>query len=74
MLNLQGPRMPARTREVGIQRILLAGPYEDAKHAGKAIQRLRVALEMDGKLITPEDTLKLGDRHWPSIAVVAPPA
>ncbi|QSA95815.1 L,D-transpeptidase family protein [Methylococcus sp. EFPC2] len=61
MLNHQGPRIPAKAVVDGPRQHVLAGPYDDAKSANEAIKRLRVDLEMKGKIVAPDTTLKLGD-------------
>lgn len=52
-LNHQGPQIPARTEPNGDRYRVIAGPYDTAKAAKAAVKRLRIELELDGKVITP---------------------
>ncbi|MEW6186904.1 MAG: SPOR domain-containing protein, partial [Thermodesulfobacteriota bacterium] len=53
IINHQGPPIPARVikNEPGYR--VIAGPFNDLKEANEAIKRLKIDLEMDGKLIEP---------------------
>ena len=54
MVNHQGPPIPARVlaRRAGYR--VLAGPCRDKSEAADAIKRLRVDLEIEGRLIAPD--------------------
>jgi len=53
IINHQGPQIPARVlaKNAGYQ--VIAGPFNDSKEAKDAIKRLKIDLEIDGKLIEP---------------------
>jgi L,D-transpeptidase ErfK/SrfK len=53
MINHQGPPIPTRVikKDQGFR--VIAGPFNDLKEAHEAIKRLRIDLEMEGKLIEP---------------------
>jgi L,D-transpeptidase ErfK/SrfK len=53
IINHQGPQIPARVvpRNDGYR--VIAGPFKDIKEARNAAKRLRIDLEIEGKLIEP---------------------
>ena len=54
IINHQGPPIPARviSRNAGSYQVI-AGPFNDIREAKDAIKRLKIDLEIDGKLIEP---------------------
>lgn len=53
IINHQGPQIPARVLAKNDNYHVIAGPFNDAKEAKDAIKRLKIDLEIDGKLIEP---------------------
>ncbi|MDD2733289.1 MAG: L,D-transpeptidase family protein [Desulfuromonadaceae bacterium] len=53
IINHQGPQIPARviSKDAGYR--VVAGPFDDIKEAKDAIKRLKIDLEIDGRLIGP---------------------
>jgi len=53
IINHQGPPIPARViaKNAGYQ--VVAGPFSDIKEAKEAVKRLKIDLEVEGKLIEP---------------------
>ncbi|MFA7405557.1 MAG: L,D-transpeptidase family protein [Pelobacteraceae bacterium] len=53
IINHQGPQIPARviSKDAGYR--VVAGPFNDIKEARDAIKRLKIDLEIDGRLIEP---------------------
>jgi L,D-transpeptidase ErfK/SrfK len=53
IINHQGPHIPARVvaKNAGYQ--VIAGPFNDSKEAKGIIKRLKIDLDMDGRLIEP---------------------
>lgn len=53
IINHQGPPIPARViaKNGGYQ--VIAGPFSDIKEAKEAVKRLKIDLELEGKLIEP---------------------
>jgi L,D-transpeptidase ErfK/SrfK len=53
IINHQGPQIPARaiSKDAGYR--VVAGPFNDIKEAKDAIKRLKIDLEIDGRLIEP---------------------
>jgi L,D-transpeptidase ErfK/SrfK len=53
IINHQGPQIPARviSKDAGYR--VVAGPFSDIKEAKDAIKRLKIDLEIDGRLIEP---------------------
>ena len=53
IINHQGPHIPARvvSKNAGYQ--VVAGPFNDVRDARDTIKRLKIDLELDGKLIEP---------------------
>ncbi|HMK59964.1 MAG TPA: L,D-transpeptidase family protein [Dissulfurispiraceae bacterium] len=53
MINHQGPPIPARvlSRNGGYR--VIAGPFSDLKEAKEALKRLKIDLDIDGRLIEP---------------------
>jgi L,D-transpeptidase ErfK/SrfK len=53
IINHQGPHIPARViaKNAGYQ--VVAGPFDDVKEAKETIKRLKIDLELDGRLIQP---------------------
>ena len=57
IMNHQGPPIPARVMEVGERYQVVAGPFSDQKSAQKAARRLRVDLELESRVLSPETQL-----------------
>ncbi len=53
MINHQGPQIPARVVSRNVSYRVIAGPFNDIREAKDAINRLKIDLEIDGKLIEP---------------------
>jgi len=53
IINHQGPQIPARVLAKEGQYRVVAGPFNDVREARDAIKRLKIDLEIDGKLIEP---------------------
>ena len=53
IINHQGPQIPARVISENSGYRVIAGPFNDIKEAKDAIKRLKIDLEIDGKLIEP---------------------
>jgi L,D-transpeptidase ErfK/SrfK len=53
MINHQGPQIPARVLSENNSYRIIAGPFDDMSDAKDAAKRLKIDLEMDGKLIKP---------------------
>ena len=53
IINHQGPPIPARVLSENGSHRVVAGPFKDIKEAKDAIKRLKIDLEIDGKLIEP---------------------
>ena len=53
MINHQGPQIPARVLSKNGSFRVIAGPFNDVREAKDAIKRLKIDLEIDGKLIEP---------------------
>jgi len=53
IINHQGPQIPARVLSNGGKHRVVAGPFKDSSEARDAIKRLKIDLEIDGKLIEP---------------------
>ena len=53
IINHQGPQIPARVLSKNDSYRVIAGPFNDIKEAKDAIKRLKIDLEIDGKLIEP---------------------
>jgi len=53
IINHQGPQIPARVLSKSGSYRVIAGPFNDIKEAKDAIKRLKIDLEIDGKLIEP---------------------
>jgi len=53
IINHQGPHIPARViaKNTGYQ--VIAGPFSDVKEAKDAVKRLKIDLEIDGRLLEP---------------------
>jgi L,D-transpeptidase ErfK/SrfK len=53
IINHQGPQIPARViaKNAGYQ--VVAGPFSDIKEAKDAVKRLKIDLEIDGRLLEP---------------------
>lgn len=58
VLNHQGPPIPARVIPSGESYQVIAGPFRDARAAGAAVKRLRVDLELKGRIVAPEGSVK----------------
>ncbi|MEN6318517.1 MAG: L,D-transpeptidase family protein [Syntrophaceae bacterium] len=53
MINHQGPQIPARVLSESNSYHVIAGPFDDMSDAKDAAKRLKIDLEIDGKLIKP---------------------
>jgi L,D-transpeptidase ErfK/SrfK len=53
IINHQGPQIPARMISKNDSYRVVAGPFNDIKEAKDAIKRLKIDLELDGRLIEP---------------------
>ncbi|MGC2063593.1 MAG: L,D-transpeptidase family protein [Thermodesulfovibrionales bacterium] len=53
IINHQGPHIPARVVSRNVSYRVIAGPFNDIREAKDAIKRLKIDLEIDGKLIEP---------------------
>ncbi|MBM4202107.1 MAG: LysM peptidoglycan-binding domain-containing protein, partial [Gammaproteobacteria bacterium] len=57
VLNHQGPPIPAKAIEVGERYQVIAGPFPDAKAAKLAAHRIRADLELDPRVLAPDDQI-----------------
>jgi len=53
IINHQGPQIPARVVAENDGYRVIAGPFSDSREAKDAIKRLKIDLEIDGKLLEP---------------------
>jgi L,D-transpeptidase ErfK/SrfK len=53
IINHQGPHIPARVLSENDSYHVIAGPFNDAREAKDAVKRLKIDLELDGRLIEP---------------------
>jgi len=53
IINHQGPHIPARVIAKNDSYQVIAGPFSDFKEAKDAVKRLKIDLEIDGRLIEP---------------------
>ena len=53
IINHQGPQIPARVISKDSGYHVIAGPFNDIKEARDAVKRLKIDLEIDGRLIEP---------------------
>jgi L,D-transpeptidase ErfK/SrfK len=53
IINHQGPQIPARVLSKDFRYHVIAGPFNHVKEAKDAIKRLKIDLEIEGKLIEP---------------------
>ena len=53
IINHQGPQIPARVLSKNNSYRVIAGPFNDVREAKDAIKRLKIDLEIEGKLIEP---------------------
>src|SRR5512133_3926841 len=53
IINHQGPHIPARVIAKDASYQVIAGPFSDSKEAKDAVKRLKIDLEIDGRLIEP---------------------
>jgi L,D-transpeptidase ErfK/SrfK len=56
IINHQGPQIPARVLPKSDGYRVIAGPFNDIREAKAAVKRLKIDLEIDGKLIEPVKT------------------
>ena len=63
IINHQGPQIPARVISKDGNYRVVAGPFSDIKEAKDAIKRLKIDLELDGKLIEPIKREKGGEKR-----------
>lgn len=59
-LNHQGPAIPARVRQSGGHYQVLAGPYLTVRDAKLSVRRLKIELELTGRIIEPAPGLATG--------------
>jgi L,D-transpeptidase ErfK/SrfK len=53
IINHQGPQIPARVISKDSSYHVIAGPFNDISDAREAVRRLKIDLELDGRLIKP---------------------
>jgi L,D-transpeptidase ErfK/SrfK len=53
MINHQGPQIPARVLSKSDSYRVIAGPFNGMSAAKEAAKRLKIDLEIDGKLMEP---------------------
>jgi L,D-transpeptidase ErfK/SrfK len=53
IINHQGPQIPARVVAKNDSYTVVAGPFSDVREAKDAVKRLKIDLELDGRLIEP---------------------
>ena len=53
IINHQGPQIPARVVSKNVSYHVIAGPFNDIREAKNAVKRLKIDLEIDGRLIEP---------------------
>lgn len=53
IINHQGPHIPARVIAKDDSYRVIAGPFDEIREANDAIKRLKIDLEIDGKMIEP---------------------
>lgn len=63
IINHQGPHIPARMIAKNDSYQVIAGPFSDFKMAKDAIKRLKIDLEIDGRLIEPVKKERGGDKR-----------
>ncbi len=63
IINHQGPQIPARVLSKNDSYSVVAGPFNDIRGARDAIKRLKIDLEIDGKLIEPFKRERGGDKR-----------
>jgi L,D-transpeptidase ErfK/SrfK len=63
IINHQGPQIPARVISKNDSYRVIAGPFNDIKEANDAIKRLKIDLEIDGKLIEPIKRERGGEKR-----------
>jgi L,D-transpeptidase ErfK/SrfK len=63
IINHQGPQIPARVLSRSDSYRVIAGPFNGISEAKDAIKRLKIDLEIDGKLIEPIKQEKGGDNR-----------
>lgn len=59
ILNHQGPPIPAQVVPSGERHQVIAGPFANAKAAKTAVKRLKVDLELDGRILPPKASRQL---------------
>jgi len=57
IINHQGPQIPARVLSKNARYQVVAGPFDDVNEANNAIKRLKIDLEIDGRLIEKGTTM-----------------
>jgi L,D-transpeptidase ErfK/SrfK len=63
IINHQGPQIPARVISKDVSYQVIAGPFSDIKEARDAVKRLKIDLEIDGRLIEPIKKERGGDKR-----------
>jgi L,D-transpeptidase ErfK/SrfK len=63
IINHQGPQIPARVLSKNAGYRVIAGPFNDIREANDAIKRLKIDLEIDGKLIEPIKRERGGEKQ-----------
>jgi L,D-transpeptidase ErfK/SrfK len=63
IINHQGPPIPARVLSKDDSYRVVAGPFNDIREAKDAIKRLKIDLELDGRLIEPIKRERGGEKR-----------
>ncbi|MBV5342003.1 MAG: L,D-transpeptidase family protein [Deltaproteobacteria bacterium] len=63
VINHQGPQIPARVIAENDSYRVIAGPFSNIREANDAIKRLKIDLEIDGKLIEPIKRERGGEKR-----------
>ncbi len=63
IINHQGPQIPARVLSKNDSYRVIAGPFNDIREAKDAIKRLKIDLEIDGRLIEPIKRERGGEKR-----------
>jgi L,D-transpeptidase ErfK/SrfK len=63
IINHQGPQIPARVISKDDSYRVVAGPFNDIREAKDAIKRLKIDLEIEGKLIEPIKRERGGEKR-----------
>jgi len=63
IINHQGPHIPARVIAENDSYRVIAGPFSNIREANDAIRRLKIDLELDGKLVEPIKRERGGEKR-----------